>query len=88
VLQHVPPADLQEFIGSICRLAHPDTNIVIWAMLSDSATQQASKLTWCHSVDGIISLVQSFGFDTEICECFEVLKMIRLQRSAHALNSP
>jgi SAM-dependent methyltransferase len=82
VLHHVPPADLEECIGNMSRLAHPQTKVVIWARLSDSATEHASKRTWFHSLDGIVSLVRKFGFETEIRRDAQSRRMLCLQRPA------
>ncbi len=82
VLHHVPPAELEECIGNIARLAHPDTKVVIWARLSDAATEHASKRTWFHSLDGIVSMVQKFGFTTEIRKDAQSRRMLCLRQAA------
>jgi SAM-dependent methyltransferase len=82
VLHHVPPSELEEFLGSIGRLADPETRIVIWARLSDSGTEQASNRTWYHDIDGVASLARELGLDVEICRDAESRRMLRLQRSA------
>jgi SAM-dependent methyltransferase len=84
VLHHVPPAELREFFGSISRLAHSGTKIVVLARLSDAETQHASDRTWFHSLEGIISFVKQLGFDAEVCTDSESRRMVRLQRSASA----
>jgi len=84
VLHHVPPAELDDFFGSLLRLALAETKIVIWARLSDAATKQASDRSWFHSLEGIISFVKKLGFDAEVCMDPQSRRMVRLQRSANA----
>lgn len=81
VLHHVPPADLGEFFGNLSRLTHPETTILLWARLSDTTTKQASKRTWFHSIEGVISLARSFKLEAEIGEDVGWRRVVRFQRS-------
>jgi len=80
VLHHVPPGDLGEFFGNIYHLTYPETRIVIWARLSELATEQASKRTWYHNIEGVISVARNIGFDAEVSKDPKLRRIIRLQR--------
>jgi hypothetical protein len=80
VIHHVPPPDLADFFGNISRLSYPTTEILLWARFSDTATRQASKRTWFHSIESVISLARSFELDGEIGE-LDSARVIRFRRS-------
>jgi hypothetical protein len=79
VIHHVPPSDLAEFFGNISRLSYPETEVLLWARFSDT-TRQASKRTWFHGIESVISLARSFKLDGEIGE-LDSARVIRFRRS-------